>query len=366
MYLLSEILIKRLVLLATLLLLTHSTAWGAARGEIYDSLDLPAVLSDRATQARLFGITRAGDRLVALGQRGFILYSDDWGGSWQQASVPVRSTLLSAYFVNAQTGWASGHDGVVLHSGDGGETWTKQLDGYEAVDIGIEYYRSMLANEPDNEVYQAMLDEMLFAFEQGADRPFFCIRFENEQSGLVLGAYSMSMRTHDGGTTWEPALLNHTDFAFRHLFDYEVTPDKRYIVGEMGLVWIQDQPLGSMRLANFPYDGSIYTIVSNSAGVLIVAGLRGNAFRSADQGETWTAVNLPTSASVVDSIRLGDGRIVLATQAGELLLSNDDGQSFDTLATYHLFPVSAIEEGRPGEVVVVGLGGVRVMKLNGM
>jgi len=357
---------KRLVLLATLLLLPHSTAWSAARGETYDALDLPAVLSDKATRARLFGITRAGNRLVAVGQRGFILYSDDWGDSWQQASVPVRSTLLTSYFVNAQKGWAAGHDGVVLHSSDGGETWTRQLDGYEAVDNGIEHYRSLLADDPENETYQAMMDEMMFASEQGADRPFFCIWFENEQSGFVLGAYSMSMRTTDGGASWEPAFLNHADFRFRHFFDYEITPDKRYVVGEMGLVWIQDQPQTVMRSAKLPYDGSMYTIVSTSAGELIVAGLRGNAFRSADRGETWTAVNLPTSASVVDSIRLGDGRIVLATQAGALLLSNDDGQSFDNLATDTLFPVSAIEEGHPGEVVVVGLGGVRVVKLNGM
>jgi photosystem II stability/assembly factor-like uncharacterized protein len=360
----SRIFVKRLVWFTTFLLLQCSPAWSVTRGEIYDTLDLPAVPSDRATQARLFGVTRAGDRLVALGQRGFILYSDDWGDSWQQASVPVRSTLLSAYFVNAQTGWASGHDGVVLHSGDGGETWTKQLDGYEAVDIGIRHYQSLLADDPGNETNRTMLDEMFFAAEQGADRPFFHIWFENERSGFVLGAYGMSMRTDDGGATWETALLNHTDFGFRHLFDYEITPGKRYVVGEMGLVWIQDQPLGSMRLASFPYDGSIYTIVSNSAGELIVAGLRGNAFRSADQGETWTAISLPTSASVVDSIRLGDGRILLATLTGQLLLSKDGGHSFEDLQTYHLFPVSAIAEGRQGEIVVVGLGGVRVLKLN--
>ena len=62
---------KRLVLLATLLLLPHSTAWSATRGETYDALDLPAVKSDRATQARLFGITLAGDRLVAVGSRNY-------------------------------------------------------------------------------------------------------------------------------------------------------------------------------------------------------------------------------------------------------------------------------------------------------
>ena len=144
---LGRVLIRPLVLLAALMLLPHSPALGAARGEVYDVLDLPAVPSDQATQARLFGITRAGDRLVAVGQRGFILYSDDWGESWQQANVPVRSTLLTAFFINPQEGWVSGHDGVVLHSSDGGESWIKQLDGYQAADIGIEYYQSMLDAE---------------------------------------------------------------------------------------------------------------------------------------------------------------------------------------------------------------------------
>lgn len=361
---LGGVLIRHLVLLAALMLLPHSPAWGAARGEVYDVLDLPAVPSDRATQARLFGITRAGDRMVVVGQRGFILYSDDWGDSWQQASVPVRSTLLTAYFINPQKGWASGHDGVVLHSSDGGENWIKQLDGYEAADSGIRYYQSMLDSDPGNETYQVMMDEMLFAQGQGADRPFFCLWFENEQSGLVFGAYSMSMRTNDGGASWKPTLENHADHSFRHIYDYQISPDKRYVVGEMGLVWIQDQPRTRFRQANLNYDGSIFTIVSSSGGDLIVAGLRGNGFRSVDRGETWVTLDLPTSAAVVDSIRLADRRIVLASQAGEILLSNDEGQHFHKMVTDPLFPITGIEEGRPGELVVVGLGGVRVVKLN--
>ena len=358
------ILIRRVVPLALSLLFLQPTAWGATRGEVYDVLDLPAVQSNRVTQAKLLGITRAGNRLVVVGERGFILYSDDWGDSWQQASVPVRATLLTSYFINPQMGWAAGHDGVVLHSSDGGESWVKQLDGYEAADIGVEHYQSLLDANPDNEDYQVVRDEMLFAQEQGADRPYFSIYFENDQFGLVMGAYGMSMRTFDGGATWEPMLENHADYGFRHLFDYHIGPDARVIVGEMGLVWTQDVPFTKAKPSSLSYDGSIYTIVSNSRGELIIAGLRGNGFRSVDHGETWTEVELPTSSSVVGSTRLADGRIVLATQAGEILLSNDDGQSFDKMATDPLFPVAGIEEGRPGELVVVGLGGVRVVKLN--
>lgn len=361
---LGGILRKRLSLLALSLLFLHPAAWGADRGEVYDVLDLPAVPSDRAAQSKLFGISRAGDRFVAVGQRGFIVYSDDWGDSWQQASVPVRATLLTSYFVSPEKGWAAGHDGVVLHTSDGGETWIKQLDGYEAADIGVEHYTSLLEDDPENRDYQIVRDEMLFAQEQGADRPYFCIYFEDDQFGLVIGAYGMSMRTFDGGATWEPMLENHANYGFRHLFDYHIGPNARVIVGEMGLVWTQDEPFTRVKQADFDYDGSIYTIVSSSSGDLIIAGLRGNGFRSVDHGETWTEVDLPTTVSVVSSLRLADGRIVLASQAGEILISNDDGRSFEKKTTERLFPISGIEEGRPGELVVVGLGGVRVVKLN--
>ena len=46
-----------------------------------------------------------------------------------------------------------------------------------------------------------------------------------------------------GGTTWQPGAGKITPTTvFRHVYDYLVGPDTRYVVGEMGLVWIQDQP----------------------------------------------------------------------------------------------------------------------------
>ena len=86
----------------------------------------------------MLAITRAGARLVAVGERGSILLSDDSGVSWRQAKVPVSVTLTAVQFPNAKAGWAVGHLGVVLHSADGGETWAKQLDGREAASLVLE------------------------------------------------------------------------------------------------------------------------------------------------------------------------------------------------------------------------------------
>ncbi len=53
--------------------------------------------------------TKAGNRLVAVGERGIVLLSDDAGLNWKQVDVPVSVTLTGVQFVSPMKGWAIGH-----------------------------------------------------------------------------------------------------------------------------------------------------------------------------------------------------------------------------------------------------------------
>ena len=66
----------------------------------------------------------AGSRLIVVGERGYILFSFDDGASWGQAEVPVKVMLTGIHMHDALTGWAVGHDAVILRTVDGGETWS--------------------------------------------------------------------------------------------------------------------------------------------------------------------------------------------------------------------------------------------------
>ena len=92
-----------------------------------DRLDRPAALEPAAVHSLMLGVARAGDRLVAVGERGHVLLSDDAGNSWRQAkSVPSQTLLTAVAFADPQRGWAVGHDELILHTADGGETWATQ------------------------------------------------------------------------------------------------------------------------------------------------------------------------------------------------------------------------------------------------
>src|SRR4051794_13611808 len=89
--------------------------WAGLAGAQPAAATAPAVLSEPAVQsakalgAATLAVTRAGPRLVAVGERGTVLLSDDAGASWRQAPVPVQVTLTTVRFIDERTGWAAGH-----------------------------------------------------------------------------------------------------------------------------------------------------------------------------------------------------------------------------------------------------------------
>ncbi|HEV8078545.1 MAG TPA: YCF48-related protein, partial [Marinobacter sp.] len=120
--------------LAALCVFTPSTAFAVA-----DLLELPARSTELAATSLLTDVTRTGDseRLVAVGERGHIIYSDNGGANWVQASVPVSVTLTGVDFGSANHGWAVGHSGAVLHSSDAGASWALQMTGIQAANLAI-------------------------------------------------------------------------------------------------------------------------------------------------------------------------------------------------------------------------------------
>src|SRR5690554_871087 len=67
-----------------------------------DPLLTPAFEAPLAVRNLLTDIARAGNRVVAVGEHGNIIYSDDGGSQWQQARVPVSVNLTAVTFVDPQ------------------------------------------------------------------------------------------------------------------------------------------------------------------------------------------------------------------------------------------------------------------------
>ena len=332
--------------------------------EFQDVLDTPSASSALATAGLLNGLARAGKRIVAVGQRGHIVYSDDGGRTWTQAKVPVSSDLVAVSFPTESKGWAVGHDGVVLHTEDAGATWTRQLDGRSAGRTMRAYYIAEAeAGRLGSEEQAARLvaEAKRFA-EQGAENPFLDVWFENENTGFVVGAFNLIFRTNDGGKSWEPWFHRSDNPKALHLYAIRPAGGNLYIAGEQGLLLKLDTAAGRFVAIPVPYQGTLFGI-TGSAKSVVVFGLRGNAFRSTDGGKTWqkieTGVQVGLTAGTDD-----EGRIVLVSQAGHVLVSSDDGASFKRVKTERPPPAAAVVGADKDTVVIAGPRGVRAQPLN--
>jgi photosystem II stability/assembly factor-like uncharacterized protein len=333
------------LLLAALLL----PGWAAASAQI-PLLDQPALHSAKAQGVVLLALSRAGERLVAVGERGIILLSDDSGASWRQAQVPASVSLTSVQFVDAEQGWAVGHLGVVLHSADGGETWSKQLDGVQAAQLAL-----ASAQQGDD---AKLLKAAEWLVADGPDKPFLDLYFSNSRDGYVVGAYGLILRTRDGGASWQAWMGQVENPEGLNLYAIRAQGDQLYIAGERGLLLRSSDGGQSFQKLESPYEGSFFGLLASRSGGLLAYGLRGNAWWSSDHGDSWQQLDTGVESALAAGLELNDGRLLLASQSGELLLSGDNGQHFEHRRTHEGATVAAVAQAADGSLTSVGLGGL--------
>ena len=299
-----------------LTLVGGSSTMLAAAAPVADALSRPAVLTRQASQSVLLGAAHAGTRLVAVGERGIVVLSDDSGATWRQARVPVSVTLTAVRFVDAKQGFAVGHGGVVLASADGGESWVKKLDGIQAAELALKAAKASGDPKALREAERLVAD--------GADKPLLDLHFFDALRGIVVGAYNLIFVTEDGGETWQPWMERLDNPKALHLYALRVSGNTLLIAGEQGLVLRSDDAGRSFRRLATPYKGSFFTAGLPSGDEIVVAGLRGNVWRSVDGGANWTRVAAQVPVSFVASAQRAGRELLLANQAG-MLFSVRDG-----------------------------------------
>lgn len=335
-----------------------------------DTLIRPALPSDKAAQSLLLAITSAGDRLIAVGERGHIVYRDP-DQDWQQAEVPVIAHLTGVNFPSADLGFAVGHEGMILRTTDAGSSWElihhELIAGPQRAATKIPELEAALEEAEevgdlmDIEMLEIELDDLYFLAEAEEVPPLLDVFFLDSQRGFALGGYNLFLVTEDGGDTWTSrsnALPNPEGF-----HNNAMTQDAQgnlFIVGErgslyrsddQGLTW-EDLPLG--------YDGSLFGVFTTPDGRVVVTGLRGNLFISRDAGYSWEQPDSQAEQTLNGGLLMDNGQLLVVGQNGEYLVGNSDQLQRHTLpGRYSLQAVAS----QAGEIYAVGRGGVHALPL---
>ncbi|OWP72404.1 hypothetical protein CEC48_07760 [Pseudomonas sp. K2I15] len=324
---------RRVALLATALSLLGGVALSTPAHAATETTAAAvfAIDSPKAAKSLMIDVVHAGKRLVAVGDRGHILYSDDQGATWTQAKVPTRQLLTAVFFADDKHGWAVGHDAQILATTDGGVSWTQQFQDLKR------------------------------------EAPLLDVWFKDASNGFAVGAYGALIETTDGGKTWDDVsdrLDNEDQYHLNAIA--QVKDAGLFIVGEQGSMFRSHDEGQTWEKLEGPYEGSLFGVIGTAqAQTLLAYGLRGNLFRSTDFGSTWEPVELNATRGALEfglsgATLLDDGSIVVVGNGGSVVVSHDDGLTFSVFNRPDRISLSAVTAAGNGNLILVGQGGVRV------
>jgi photosystem II stability/assembly factor-like uncharacterized protein len=272
----------------------------------------PAANNGYPDSVMVLDATRAGSRIVAVGEHGNVLLSDDGGKTQHQArKVAADLTLTAVSFADARNGWAVGHGGVILHTADGGETWALQRQ-----DVAV-------------------------------DQPLLTVYFRDAQHGWAGGLWSLLLSTQDGGQTWQkvdlPAQAGGKRSDLNLLKIFGAPAGQLYIAAERGTVLSSGDGGASWQYLSTGSKASLWSGTAVGAHTLLVGGLGGRMLRSIDDGGSWAVIDAGTAGSITQL--QADGANVWASSLdGHLLQSRDEGLTWQAVGAATA-PLTAIARG---------------------
>ena len=314
-----------------------------------DPIAQPAEAARLATRSLLLDVAAAGGRLVAVGERGHVLLSEDGGTTWRQAAeVPTRALLTAVCFFDSSRGVAVGHDEVIIATRDAGSTWQR-----------VHY-------APE------------------AQRPLLDVWCGQDGRAIAIGAYGAYLASEDRGRTWQQRRFEAVRAVLQdgrggdadspeEFEDYDLgggyhlnritaaSADRLYIAAEAGHLYRSDDRGATWIELPSPYEGSFFGILPLARDALLAYGLRGNLFRSDDAGMSWREITTGTVAMLNDAVRLADGAIVIVGLAGTVLVSRDGGETFTPQQQDDRKGLSAAVAVSRDTLVTVGEEGVKLI-----
>ncbi|MEZ9368488.1 hypothetical protein BCU94_06170 [Shewanella sp. 10N.286.52.C2] len=307
---------------------------------------LSVQLQPLAQSSLVLDIANAGDKLVAVGERGHVLVKQQ---QWQQVTTPVIAHLTKVFFLDEMQGWAVGHDATIIHTQDGGLTWTLQFQSFEI------------------------------------EKPLLDILFFDDKNGIALGAYGLFYRTDDGGQNWQEEF--HEELLFEedigYLADLKAEDEALYLseraallphfnrviqladnsllmVGELGLVATSIDNGKTFTAHDFIYDGSMFNAIETDKNIFLM-GLRGHVFVTDKQFSQWSEIKLPVKSTIHNAYINTDGSIYLVGNAGMIIELNNKLEA-KVIARRQGENIVAVASDNQGELWFAGTKGLFQLK----
>lgn len=240
---------------------------------------------DYDTRRAFLDVTMAGERQIAVGQGGVIIWRDG-DGEWTEVEPITNERLLGVSLNRDGFGVAVGTFGTMIVTNDGGESWA---------DVGFDITEVVEGG------YQAHLND---------------VSVTDGGVALAVGEFGLVLRSTGGADDWQ--VVREGDSS---LFSIQMRADGTgYAVGQEGTVARSTDGGETWTDLSTGIDANLLGVHADDSGHIVVPGMR-HMIYSNDDGETWQQV---TAGDVNENWYMGaavagDGSVLAVGHTGRII-----------------------------------------------
>ncbi len=323
-----------------------------------------------------------------------------------------RHKLMNVAFADAQHGWTSGDQGLILVTKDGGKTWSPQKSGTQHTLRAISFIdakRGWMVGGAGTIIKTEDGGQTWKPLNSGTKDDLMCVKFLDDKRGFAAGAFSLFLRTEDGGQTWtdmtdqfseeEESIVDTTGMsmeekmaALKDEFAAEggeeqgesviplnpmineiffISPLKGWVVGEAGSIWATDD--GGMKWVK-QKSGTLedlFGVFFKDENEGWATGLNGTLLYTDNGGKTWKPQVSTVAQSLFDIAVSGD-RGYAVGNAATMIETKDGGKTWKefkpaSIQSYSwIRGLTVIKDVQDKYVAVGGLGTVMISNDGGI
>jgi serine/threonine-protein kinase len=192
----------------------------------------------------------------------------------------TSASLFKILFINSNTGFIVGSDGLVLRTNDGGVSWKK--------------------------------------IESGVTKNLYSISFSDSKNGVIVGWSGTILKTIDAGLSWKKHSVNFSNYLKDVLFVNEFLG---LIVGGEGMVLRTEDGGADWNEIDLDSDAGLFKIHFNNSGEAIILTNRGEIFLSNDSGKNWIKKYIGQPVILNDIQQLNSGNFIVVANNGNIFTS---------------------------------------------
>lgn len=261
----------------------------------------------------------------ACGRWGAVMHTADGGKTWSRQNSGTDYTLASISFVDAKNGWAVGDHGTIIHTRDGGLNWEKQTPPL----VTVEGAAGWGGRGGSGKVEDKPLDFFLMG-----------VHFATPDIGWIVTERTHVLQTLDGGQTWK-VQFSDEDFILQDVsFCDELNG---WAVGEYGYIYHTDDGGENWEHQAGIFDFSeetgdiiggnyLFGVAAVDPNTAWAVGIDGYVSMTRDGGETWVQVKHGFPKTHLFGVTADrHGNVVIGGTAS-LLVSDDSGENFKVVS----------------------------------